>query len=355
MNQVEAAPEMASPPTPTPTPTASRLPRPQVSESLRALAPLVLAIIGLCVFGTLKSSEFLTVTNFQNVFQQVAVVGILAVGATLLMVAGQLDLSVGSGVSLISVVAAKMLSNGSSELTVILIAIGIGLGIGLIFGTIVAVTRVQPFVLTLGGLSVLAGIALILSDQQPISVGVALSGLSLNKWGPIPVPAVVFGGLCILGSVILRFSRLGRSAYAVGSNEEAAYLAGVSAGGTKIILYGLNGALVGVAGIMLLARLGNGDPNGGIGLELQAITAVVLGGASLAGGRGSMLGTFLGVLLLGLISNALNIAGVPNSYESVVFGGVLMIAVVWAALGMLKRTSNVSLWRQVAVAVRGAR
>jgi ribose/xylose/arabinose/galactoside ABC-type transport system permease subunit len=322
------------------------------SDAARSYAPLVIAIAGLIIFGTLKSDEFLTLTNFQNIFQQVSVLGVLAVGATLLMVAGQLDLSVGGATALISVVAAKLLTDGSSEVVTVIVAVALGLSIGLLLGMIVTVTRVQPFVLTLGGLSAFSGIALIVSDQQPIAVGFAFSDLSLGKWGPVPLPAVVFIGLCVIASLVLRFTRLGRSAYAVGSNEEAAFLSGVSVGRTKIALYGLNGMLVGVAGIMLLARLGNGDPNAGAGFELQAITAVVLGGASLAGGRGSILGTFLGVFLLGLISNALNIAGVPNSWERVVFGGVLMIAVVWAALGALKQRSGLPLHRQLAIALQ---
>jgi ribose/xylose/arabinose/galactoside ABC-type transport system permease subunit len=336
-----------------------RLALPHSTEATRALVPLLVAILALGIFGTVKSDEFLTLTNFQNIFQQIAVLGILAVGQTLLMVAGQLDLSVGSGAAFISIIGAKMLgvdaitgvASGSSEGVVVIVLIAVGTAIGIVTGLVIALTRVAPFIVTLGGLSVFAGLALILSDQQPIPIGVLFTGLTLGQWGPFPTPAVLFGGLCVGGAVLLRLTRLGRNAYAIGSNEEAAFLAGVPVTFTKIALYALNGALVGVAGLMLLARLGSGDPNGGVGFELQAITAVVLGGATLSGGRGTMLGTFLGVFLLGLISNALNIVGVPNSYERLVFGGVLIVAVVWVALGELRRRSNVPLHRQVLLAL----
>jgi ribose/xylose/arabinose/galactoside ABC-type transport system permease subunit len=317
-------------------------------DSVRKLVPLLIAMVALAVFGSTQSEHFLTTQNLNNMFQQIAVLGVLAVGQTILMIAGQLDLSVGSAVSLLSIVGAKLLAARASEGEVIVVALALGLALGLLIGLIVAVTRVQPFILTLGGLSVFAGIALILSNQQPISVGLAFVGLSLGNVVGLSAPAVVFIGLCLAGAMFLAFTTPGRNAYAVGSNAEAAYLAGVSIAGVKILLYGINGILVGLASVMLLARVGSGDPNGGVGLELQVITAVVLGGATLSGGRGTMLGTFLAVFLLGLISNTLNIVGVPNSYERLVFGGVLIMAVVYSALDDLRRSSDIPLGRQLA-------
>jgi ribose/xylose/arabinose/galactoside ABC-type transport system permease subunit len=241
---------------------------------------------------------------------------------------------------------------------VALVLIVLGTAIGTSIGAVVAWTRVQPFILTLGALGVLYAIALILSQQQPVPVELEFSSLSLDSVLGIPLSALVLVGLCLAGGVILRYTRLGRNAYALGSNEEASYLAGVPISSTKILLYSLNGALVGIAAIMLIARLGSGDPNGGAGLELLAITAVVLGGASLFGGVGTMLGAFLGTFLLGVITNVLQIAGVATTWEHLVSGAVLMLAVTWAAIRELRRSSSGSLWRTVRTRVtvrRGSR
>lgn len=318
-----------------------------LGDQARTLLPLVVALVAVGAYSAATAPQFLTTANLQNILEQVAVLGVLAVGATVLLIAGQLDLSVASGTALMSVVAAKLLAAGGSEATVVPALLLGGAAIGTFTGLVVAVTRVEPFIFTLGMLSALAGIALILSGEAPIQTGLALADLSVGEIGPVPVPGAVFLALCLLAWAMLRYTRLGRAAYAIGSNEEAAYLAGVSVAWTKVLLYALNGALVGLAALLLVARLGSGDPGAAVGLELKAVTAAVLGGAALSGGRGSVLGTVVGVLLLGVIGNALNLAGVASSYETVVLGGVLMIAVVWASLGRLRRQSRLSLRRQI--------
>lgn len=321
-------------------------------ETIVRIVPVVLAIVGLMIFGTVSSAHFLTLINFQNLFQEIAVVGILTIGMTILMVAGQLDLTMGSAVSLLSVIGAKLLVQagwGEGEVVVGLIVIAVSLNV--FVGAVIAVSRVEPFVITLGGLSVLAGVALILSNQQPIPIGLHFTALSLAAWGPFPVPAVILVSLFVLAALFLRFTRLGRAAYTIGSNEDAAYIAGVPLVRVKIMLFATNGMLVGIAGVMLLARLGNGDPNGGLGLELEALTAAVLGGAAFTGGRGRMLGSFLGVFLLGLISNALTIANVPSLYGQIAYGVVLMVAVVTTAIGDLRRKTNVPIRRQMTAAL----
>lgn len=324
-------------------------------ESLRALGPIVGVIIILGIYGSVSSPYFLTATNVQILSGQSAVLGVLAVGAMLLIVGGQLDLSVGSGVSMLSVIGARMLTSGSSEATVVVVVIIIGIAVGTITGIIVAITRVQPFILTLGLLGVLYAIALILSDQQAVPIRLQFSSLSLKNVLGVPLSGIVVVALCLVGATILRYTRLGRNAYALGSNEEAAYLAGVPTARTKVVLYAINGALVGLAAIMLIGRLGAGDPNGGTGLELLAVTAVVLGGASLFGGVGTMLGAFLGTFLLGEITNVLQIAGVAQQYETLVSGGVLMLAVTWAAIRELRRSSGTSLTRLAGQALVRAR
>jgi ribose/xylose/arabinose/galactoside ABC-type transport system permease subunit len=323
-----------------------------LSDAHRSAIPLLLAIVVLGVVGTHGSSDFLTTRNLQNLLEQMAVLGVLAVGQTFLMVAGLLDLSVGSAATLVTVVLARLLVHGHNEYWSIVICLGLGLLIGVITGVTVAVTRVAPFILTLGGLSILASISLILSGQQPIPTGLVLSSLDVNTWLGIPLPGWCFAATLVLGAIILRYTRLGRNAYAIGSNEEASYLSGVSVGWVKIGLYALNGLAVGLAGILLVARLGAGDPTAGSGLELQAIAAVVLGGASLAGGRGTMIGTFLGVFLLEEISNALTLSGVRSFYQQMVLGGVLVIAVIATTVFERRRQSGLKLRDQLVRSVR---
>lgn len=330
-----------------PTPPAEPDWRPRrrlrLTDGMRAALPLIAAIIVIGAIATNGSSKFLTTQNLQNLLEQISVLGVLSVGATFLMVAGQLDLSVGSGATLITIIFAKLVTGGTPQGLAILLCIGAGLAIGLIIGAIVASTRVAPFILTLGMMSVLISVALIMSNQQPISVGLRLSSLAVDRWLGIPLSFWVFLGTLVAGALLLRYTRLGRNAYAAGSNEEAAHVSGVAVGMVKVGLYALNGVMVGVAGLLLVSQLGSGDPTAGTGLELQAIAAVVLGGASLAGGRGTMLGTFLGVLLLGLISNSLTILGVASFYQQMVLGGVLMLAVVGTALMERQRASGRSL------------
>ena len=304
----------------------------ELTQELRRLAPLVVAIVGVGLYATTRSDTFLSLDNVQNILQQIAVLGILCIGATLLLISGKIDLSVGSAVSLVSVLGAKLLTSGSSDVVVAVVMIGIGVAIGVAIAVVLVTTRVQPFILTLGCLSIFSALALVISDNRPISTGLSFSTLAIKNVGPVPVAAIIYVGLVLVGAFILRYTALGRRSYAMGSNEDAAFLAGVPLVRTTVALYALNGALVGVAALMLVARVGSGDPAGGVGLELQAITAVVLGGATLSGGRGTMIGSFLGVLLLGVISNALQIAGVSSSWAQFVYGGVLIVAVTSAAL-----------------------
>jgi ribose transport system permease protein len=255
------------------------------------------------------------------------------------MVAGQLDLSVGAAATLASVVGAELISNGSSNAVAIVIMLLVPMVIGSLIGVVVVTTGVQPFILTLGLLSVLQSISLLQTGQRPISIGFKLSELNTSSVIGIPLTFWMFVLALVAGSLILNFTSLGRNAYAVGSNEEAAFLSGVPVGRVKIILFSLNGLLVGIAGLLLLSRLGAGDAASGQGLELDAIAAAVIGGASLLGGRGSMLGTFLGVMLLGVIFNSLTLLDVSSFYLRLVLGGLLLLGVTATAIAEKRRGS----------------
>jgi ribose/xylose/arabinose/galactoside ABC-type transport system permease subunit len=353
MTKIEPAQEVSAPTGPLPSRSYRAHPRSvarMLQSNARGKVPLLVAIVAVLAFADSRSQTVLSVTNFENIFQQTEVIGILAVGATILMIAGQFDLSVGSVTSLGSIVAAWLLVHthlGSG--TAVAVVVAMSVAIGLLIGVVVVVTNVAPFIVTLGGLSVFAALASIISDATPIA-SPHYTFLVLDKVAGIPVPLIVGFGLPIVGFLMLRYTRFGRFLFAVGSNRSAARIAGVPTAQVVVAAYAFNGLLVGFAGVALVGFLGGGDPNGASGFELQAITAAVLGGASLTGGRGSMLGTWLSVLFLGAVSNALNIIGVQASYSELVLGGVLVIAVVLAAIGEARRSQPGSMrqvWREL--------
>jgi ribose/xylose/arabinose/galactoside ABC-type transport system permease subunit len=301
-------------------------------RSFISLLPLIVALIAVGAYTASQTDLFLTSQNFSTLVQQIAVLGVLATGTTLLLAAGMFDLSIGALAALLSVIGAKLAVNGSGELTILLACMGCALVAGVITGSIVALLRVGPFILTLGAASVYASLALVLAGGRPVPASDTFATLGLGDWFGLPSAGVVLAGILILAALLLRYTRLGRNAYAVGSSEDTAYLAGVPVARVKIALFAISSLLVGVGGVILLGRLGAGDPVGGAGLELQAIAAAVLGGASLGGGRGSILGTLLGVALLGTIANALTLLGVQAFWQQFAYGMVLIIAVVLTAL-----------------------
>jgi ribose/xylose/arabinose/galactoside ABC-type transport system permease subunit len=313
------------------------------SENTWTYVPLLVAIFALSAYAASQSDLYLTERNIQVLLNSIAVLGLLTVGMTLLLVAGQLDLSVGANATLASIIGAKLISSGSSDGVAVVVMLLVPAAISGVVAVIVVLTRVQPFILTLGLLSVLQAISLIETGQRPVPIGSRLQGFDTADFLTIPLPFWIFVGALLVGAVILRFTRFGRAAYAVGSNEQAAYMSGVPVNLTKISLFVLSGFLCGLAGLLLLARLGAGDAASGQGLELDAIAAAIIGGCSLLGGRGSMLGSFLGVLLLGVIQNSLTLLDVSSFYQRMVLGGLLMFAVTATAVAEMRRGSAESI------------
>ena len=315
----------------------------RIPESVKATGPLLFAIVALGAYASFKSPFFLTEQNLENILQQISILGLITMGMTFLMIAGLLDLSVGALAALVSVVGAKLVVSGTSTLVVILACLAVGVGGSFITGWIVATARVAPFILTLGGMNVFLSLALVLSDGTPVPVFEnPFSVLGLGNWFGLPASGVIFLAVFLLCLLFIRYARLSRNAFAIGANPRAAFLSGVPVERVTILLFCLSGLLVGAAGIILLGRLGSGDANAGTGLELQAIAAVVLGGAALNGGRGSIWGAFLGVVFLGEIANALRVLGVQVFYQQLVYGGVLIVAVVVTALREDKRLPGLS-------------
>lgn len=294
---------------------------------LRYALFLILAIfvVGLA----LSQPAFLTLSNLNVILIQVAANALLATGATFVILTGGIDLSVGSIIGLSGVAAALVAQQDGTVPFLAAIAAGLGAGaaIGAFNGLLVAVARVPAFVATLGSMTVALGIAFVLSEGQPIS-GLSDSFLALSGTiGPLSIPVAVMVVAVAVSWVVLARTRFGMHVYATGGNAHAARVAGVEVGRTRFLVYLISGALAGLAGIILAARATAGISNSGEGYELNAIAAAVIGGISLAGGRGSLLGTVIGFLIIGVLDNGLNILNVSPFYQLIVKGLIIIGAV----------------------------
>ncbi len=288
---------------------------------------LVILFVGLAL--SLLTDTFLSVANFTNVARQISINGILAVGVTFVLLTAGVDLSLGSVVALSGVACATFAHPGDHSVFVP-IAVGLltGAACGLVNGVLVTRGGVAPFIVTLGMMTIARGLALIVSGGRPVAdMSNELTALAGDFIG-IPIPVLCFAGVAAAAWYFLRNFRLGRHIYAVGGNENAARAAGVPVEKVKLFAYGLCGLLTGLAGVVLAARITTGQPNAGQAYELDAIAAVVIGGTSLAGGVGTITGTLLGVLLIGVINNGLDLQGVSSYYQAVI-KGVIIVGAVW--------------------------
>jgi inositol transport system permease protein len=287
----------------------------------------VILIVGLAL--TLATDTFLSLANLTNVARQISINGILAVGVTFVLLTAGVDLSLGSVVAL-SGVACATFAHPGEHAVVVPIAVGLltGAACGLVNGVLVTRGGVAPFIVTLGMMTVARGLALIFSGGRPVAnLSSELTALAGDFRG-VPVPVLCFAGVAFAAWFFLRDFRLGRHVYAVGGNEQAARAAGVPVERVKLFAYGVCGLLTGLAGVVLAARITTGQPNAGQAYELDAIAAVVIGGTSLAGGVGTIAGTLLGVLLIGVINNGLDLTGVSSYYQAVI-KGVIIVGAVW--------------------------
>ncbi|MGA0133068.1 MAG: ABC transporter permease [Opitutales bacterium] len=290
---------------------------------------LVLLAVGLGL--SLATESFLTVSNLTNVARQVSINGILAVGVTFVLLTGGVDLSLGSVVALSGVVCATFAHPAADGHPLFLpIAAGLltGAACGLLNGGLVTKGKVAPFIVTLGMMTVARGLALIVSGGRPVAdMSERLTALA-GDVGGVPIPLLFFVTVAVAAWIFLRRFRLGRHVYAVGGNEQAARAAGISVARVKLFVYVLCGLMAGLAGVVLAARITTGQPNAGVAYELDAIAAVVIGGTSLSGGIGSVAGTVLGVILIGVINNGLDLMSVSSYYQQVV-KGVIIVGAVW--------------------------
>jgi len=303
---------------------------PQLKEALQRLGPLI-ALLALCVALAFLSSDFLSVGNVLDVMRQVSINAIISFGMTFAILLGGIDLSVGSILAVSSVLIALLLKAHYPAPLATLIGVLCGATMGSMNGLLITKGRMAPFIATLGTMTLLRGMALVLSKGSPIS-GFSSDFFSWLGAGylarVIPLPVVWMLLLFVVFWFVLDRSVFGRHVYATGGNTEAARLSGIRTDRVQIVAYTISGAMAAVAGVILTSRLDSAQPTAGAGYELDAITAVVLGGTSLAGGRGWIFGTLVGALLIGVLNNGLNLMGVSAFYQQVIKGTVILLAVL---------------------------
>jgi ribose/xylose/arabinose/galactoside ABC-type transport system permease subunit len=290
---------------------------------------IVLAILLECVVFAFIAPSFVSLENLINVALSIAVIGILAVGMTFVILTGGIDLSIGSVVALAGVCAALLTKQTDSTALGFAVAVAVGLLCGAFNGVTVAYFRVPPFVVTLAVLTVARGLAFILSEGRSVgSLPDSFAWFGKSAILGLPYSVILMILTFAAGWFVLRHTTFGRYVYAVGGNSEAAFLAGVAVKKITFAVYLLNGLLVGLAAIVLASRLGAGVPNSGLQYELDVIAAVVVGGTSLTGGRGSVISTLFGAIFIGVLNNGLNMAGIDPYLQKIVLGVVILLAVL---------------------------
>ena len=306
----------------------SRRNRPLIAQYARQFGTFA-GLVGLCAVLWILTPHFLTFSNLINVAQQTSINAIIAVGLTFVIISGGIDLSVGSIVAFSGVVMASLLSRDVPWPFAIAAGLATGLGSGLLNGLLISLGRLPPFIATLGMMSMARGGALLYTEGRPISgFGEGFRWLATGEVLFVPVPVLVMGAVYLVAHFILRRTPFGRYVFAIGGNEEAALLSGVKVRLHKTMVYGVCGLLSGLAATVLTARLNSAQPIAGINYELDAIAATVIGGTSLMGGQGSVIGTLIGALIMGVLRNGLNLLGVSSFVQQVVIGAVIILAVL---------------------------
>lgn len=304
-----------------------------MNKLARELLPFGSLILVIAFLSIWQPDSFLTVDNFLNVLRRSSVYGIIALGMTFVIISGGIDLSVGSLLALCGMFSAGlMIWLGGPEPGVGVMVLGTVAGLvtgavgGTVSGALITKLKIQPFIATLGTMSLYRGIALVMYDGQPINVA-SYRFLGEGDLMGIPVSVVLFAAVTLMAATILHFTRFGRHVYAIGSNFQAAYHAGVKVDLTLIGVYLLGGLLAGLGAMIAMSRTVSAQPTAGVGAELDVIAAVVIGGASLSGGRGTVTGTIVGSLLISFLRNGCTLMGISTNAQLIVIGVVIVFAV----------------------------
>ncbi len=316
---------------PRPSPTRSLWARIQ-SGAIEQFHIRIESLIVLLVLGAIMSvlsPYFLSVSNFMNIFLATATIGVLAIAATYVLGSGGLDLSLGSVMGFAGVVGAWVAVKAGLPTSVAVVAtIGAGALAGFVNGLIITRAFVPAFIVTLGMLGIARGLALVINNGAAI-YGLPPAMVYLGQGRPfgVPMPVYIFIGTAVVMHILLAYTRYGRHTLAIGDNENAAKTAGINVARHRLSLYTLSGALAGLAGLIFATRVNAGDPTAGLTYELTAITAAIIGGTNLFGGRASILGTMIGALIMGVLQNGLNLLAVQSYYQQMAIGAVLILAV----------------------------
>jgi ribose transport system permease protein len=289
-----------------------------------------LILLAIALAFALNTPRFLTPSNLLNVALQTSIIAIVAIGMTFVMLTAGIDLSVGSVMALCGALAAGLaVGQGLGTFGGIAVALLAGAAVGVVNGLLVVQGRMPPFVATLAMMAVARGLTLVYTQGRPIAgIDETFRYLGSNDLLGFPVPVAILVAVLVVAWLVLRYTRFGNYAYATGGNEEVSRLAGIRTHWVKLSAYAISGLTAAVGGVLLVARLWSAQPNAAVGLELDAIAAPVLGGVSLFGGVGSVAGTVVGAFILGILSNGLNLMGVPSFYQQVIKGAVLILAVM---------------------------
>jgi ribose transport system permease protein len=296
-------------------------------------------LFALCAVLWALTPYFLTVSNLLNVAEQTSINAIVAVGMTFVILSAGIDLSVGSIVAFAGVVLGMSLHAGHPVVLSILIAISVGAGCGLLNGVLIDRGGLPPFIVTLGMMSMARGAALVITEGRPVSgFGPGFRSLATEDIAFVPAPVIIMAVVYLIAHVVLTRTTFGRYVYAIGGNEEAARLSGVRIHLHKTAIYGASGLTSAVAAVILTARLNSAQPIAGMMYELDAIAATVIGGTSLMGGEGTLIGTLIGALIMGVLRNGLNLLGVSSFLQQIIIGGVIVGAVLVDTLLKRHRT-----------------
>ena len=297
---------------------------------LQKIGPFI-GLLLIVIIISIMSPNFLTLNNLLNVLRQVSINALIAFGMTFVILTGGIDLSVGSILALTGAVTAGLMAGGMDPILAMFLGLLLGAVLGAINGVIIAKGKVAPFIATLATMTIYRGLTLVYTEGRPISgLGDSQAFQLLGKgyFFGIPVPVITMALTFGILYFILKKTTFGRRVYAVGGNEEASRLSGISVDRIKIYVYSLTGTLAALAALILTSRLNSAQPTAGNMFELDAIAAVVLGGTSLTGGRGWIVGTLIGALIIGVLNNGLNLIGVSSFFQQVVKGAVILVAVL---------------------------
>ncbi|WML33167.1 ABC transporter permease [Clostridium sp. OS1-26] len=296
----------------------------ETSQLLSVLSGLILLSL---IFGFM-SDKFFSVDNLLTVALQSAIIAIIAIGQTYVIITTGIDLSIGSNIALAGIVAAILMTSGVAVPIAVIGGLLSGCLVGLINGLIVVYGNIPPFIVTLGTMSIVRGVSLVITKGIPVTdLPEAFTTIGTGSIASIPIPAVIMFILVAIFGFVLAKTKLGRYTYAIGSNFEAARLSGINTKRTLISIYIISGFLAACAGLILAARVVSAQPTAGTGYELDAVAASVIGGASLLGGEGMILGTFIGALVIGVLRNGLNLINVSAFWQQIVIGAVIIAAV----------------------------